>query len=858
MDSADRDIAEHEFFISRAGRHPADVAMARHVGQILEADGHPTFLQDWDMANRNFVERMNAALASGSRVIAILTPEYLASKDCEAEWLHALGDNRLNTGGRLIVLRAADVMPEGLLRTIAFWDLTKVAGNDAALAEMVRYATLPDAHRRSLPVGYQHWRQSLPLLHDKIRPTQSFTGRESQLLRIDNVLWGARHEAAAITQPAAVTGLGGIGKSTLAREYGWRAQEGYAGVWWLDASSDAGQLTWDKVQAGLVELGATWLPSLARMDDRAAAARHALDILAHGGFARPWLLVFDNVDDPRVLDVWAPNAANVHVLVTSRLGNWRAGVTEVECDTWSMSDCADYLRRETGRTFTDADCTALADELGRLPLALSHAAAYLRRRAAVTVADYIEDLESHMRGLPKDAEYRSPVFATYRAALAEAEAEAPGVAALMSLAAFFAPDDIPELLFCQDAFFYPPELVALVSRRAKLRDGLGVLDDLSLITFKEAERTFSTHRLVQAAARDALGDAREDWARRAVAVLQEAFPAPAPDTWPTCVALARHAAAHAPAEAGTFQLALTVGQAGQDMASHVSLADALDHHAAANALLAGLTAAKPENLDWQRDLSVSHNEIGDVLRAQGNLPAALDAFKASLAIRQRLAAADPGNAGWQRDLSVSHNKIGDVLAAQGNLPAALDAYKAALAIAERLAAADPGNAGWQRDLYVSLFRITNMEEAQGNLTGALNAIRQAHGIMEKLTKQDPGNAGWQRDLSYSHNKIGDVLAAQGNLAAALDAYKASHAIFERLAAADPGNAGWQRDLSYSNYVIGQLLLKEAKPREALPFFEASLAIDETLAGRDPSNVMWQDDVAKSRRMVEQVRAAAGR
>ena len=54
-----------------------------------------------------------------------------------------------------------------------------------------------------------------------------------------------------------------------------------------------------------------------------------------------------------------------------------------------------------------------------------------------------------------------------------------------------------------------------------------------------------------------------------------------------------------------------------------------------------------------------------------------------------------GNAGWQRDLSVSHNKIGDVQQAQGDLAAALASYQASLAIAERLAKADPGNAGWQ-------------------------------------------------------------------------------------------------------------------------------------------------------------------
>ena len=80
-------------------------------------------------------------------------------------------------------------------------------------------------------------------------------------------------------------------------------------------------------------------------------------------------------------------------------------------------------------------------------------------------------------------------------------------------------------------------------------------------------------------------------------------------------------------------------------------------------------------------------------RAQGDLAAALTRYQASLAISERLAQADPGNAGWQRDLSVSHDKIGDVQRAQGDLAAALTSYQASLAIRDRLAQADPGNAG---------------------------------------------------------------------------------------------------------------------------------------------------------------------
>ena len=70
-------------------------------------------------------------------------------------------------------------------------------------------------------------------------------------------------------------------------------------------------------------------------------------------------------------------------------------------------------------------------------------------------------------------------------------------------------------------------------------------------------------------------------------------------------------------------------------------------------------------------------------------------------IRDKLAAADPGNAEWQRDLSISWNKLGDVRRAQGDLPGALQAFTDDKNIADKLAAADPGNADWQRDLIVS-------------------------------------------------------------------------------------------------------------------------------------------------------------
>ncbi len=115
----------------------------------------------------------------------------------------------------------------------------------------------------------------------------------------------------------------------------------------------------------------------------------------------------------------------------------------------------------------------------------------------------------------------------------------------------------------------------------------------------------------------------------------------------------------------------------------------------------GLATADRSNTQWQRDLSISYEKVGDVLRVQGKLDAALKAYSDDLAIMERLAAADRSNTLWQRDLSVSYNKVGNVLVAQGKLDEALKAYRGSLAVRERLAAANPSNKQWERDLCAS-------------------------------------------------------------------------------------------------------------------------------------------------------------
>jgi tetratricopeptide (TPR) repeat protein len=94
-----------------------------------------------------------------------------------------------------------------------------------------------------------------------------------------------------------------------------------------------------------------------------------------------------------------------------------------------------------------------------------------------------------------------------------------------------------------------------------------------------------------------------------------------------------------------------------------------------------LLASTPDSTDYQRELSVSDENIAHVLLAQGDLPGALANYRDSLAIMKALTAKDPVNTGWQRDLVRYYRELGFVDLQQNDLASALANFKRASEVA---------------------------------------------------------------------------------------------------------------------------------------------------------------------------------
>jgi len=259
-----------------------------------------------------------------------------------------------------------------------------------------------------------------------------------------------------------------------------------------------------------------------------------------------------------------------------------------------------------------------------------------------------------------------------------------------------------------------------------------------------------------------------------------------------------------------------------------------------------LVAEDPQKLMWQRDLSISHNNIGDLLRAQGDSVRALAAYETGLAVAESLTRLDQSNTEWQRILLANQHKVGELLLERGDTQSALAACRASLAAAERLTSLDTDPAALH-NLLVFQAQQGDVLLKTGETVDAVTAYRSALGIAERLASAESANARWQRDLAASHHRLARALLREGDLKAAEIESRASLEIMERLFGSDDKDRHefWE-DLSGAYGCIGDVWLAQGDREGALFAYDRSNSLAEILSSLDPGNTHWQEQRALTR------------
>ncbi|RDW59198.1 hypothetical protein BP5796_12122 [Coleophoma crateriformis] len=390
-----------------------------------------------------------------------------------------------------------------------------------------------------------------------------FIGREEILGELD---LGGQQAAPIKHKRDALVGLGGVGKSQIAIEHAYRVREHnpQTTVFWIHASTkirfeqayqeiaDRLELPWrDDPKVNVLRLVYNWLSSEANGQ---------------------WLMILDNVDDGNVLlggddtfrgvlshdqsadlqpplETFLPQSRNGSILITSRNSMAASNLVDtfgelIQVEPMEEVDSVELLKTKIPRDKSlESDFKELAQALEGIPLAITHAAAYIRSKPRITVSIYLrlfresEVYQANLlennetNDLRRDHSTRHAVITTWQISFDQIQRTNIEAADLLALMSMFDRQGIPEWLLLNNM------------DKLQFEDTIALLISFSLVREQAGSSAFEMHRLVQLSTMRWIQRNRqlERWRSEAIKVIARLFPSGDYETWSDCQILLPHA-----------------------------------------------------------------------------------------------------------------------------------------------------------------------------------------------------------------------------------------------------------------------------------------------------------------------------
>ncbi|KAI9883792.1 MAG: hypothetical protein M1823_004424 [Watsoniomyces obsoletus] len=425
----------------------------------------------------------------------LLRPERRYFRFNVDQGLQDVGLEEYKRGDEIFATTAAYLNDHQLTR-IAFQDCAAILsqkefwfGKDADYQKLI--ALFPDLSLSSF---------TIPFYIMDVPEVDYFVGRTSALLSIEQALLPFD---TAKRRKVVLHGLGGMGKTQLAIHYASKFQKHYTAILWFNAKDE------DSLRQSFV-MNAKRLPDGAISEDllkneQDLSSLEKLIQAVKRWLALPrndkWLLIFDNVDNPKIpqnrdpsaydIRPYFPEAPQGSIIVTTRWECFSIGKLLEVPKLLEHKDCVGILTETSRRADLgdDADIGELLKRLDGLPLALATAGSYLSLET-ITVSEYIQrydeswaDLQRTSPGLLsyKDRTLYSTWNLSYRHICQQDEA----AARLLKFLAYFDNQDVwYELFAAKRIGDHRPNWLDQVTR--------------SGLVFDAAMRTLRDHGLVHA------------------------------------------------------------------------------------------------------------------------------------------------------------------------------------------------------------------------------------------------------------------------------------------------------------------------------------------------------------------------